>query len=425
MKTASAVLFAGVAAASKAYTTIYPCPDCPTSLAPPACTVTKQYQPVSTCSVYGKTTSCSTYAYVSTVLSDYDGHNYTVTKTDQPVTVYHTTSTITHTELGYATPSAYATGGYYNANGTSSGAPYPATPYATPTKIWNEKYEKYEVVPYNEMGPHALPGYGGSHLCGEKCHGPDKIKYQPKEVKECYGGKCATYAYIATYGVPKPSVTTYATPGIYTISSYDMTIADPTTMPAEATYVAHSGEAVTYGGMTTSVDKPTTITAPYAVYTTKSKTVTSTIIYTTYVCPHAGKYTVVKPTTTSYSTEHTLVYPTTTEYLAGVYHHTKETVTITKSNEPYTCHYHDSSVYPTTTPAPYGTTSVSKDSYPTGSSTSSAAYPDPSSDYEEPAENYGTPYAGYVKRGGMLERRKPVVKAAAPKVNLNKRVILV
>jgi len=39
----------------------------------------------------------------------------------------------------------------------------------------------------------------------------------------------------------------------------------------------------------------------------------------------------------------------------------------------------------------------------------SAAPPNPSSDHNEPAESYGKTASGYTKRGGLIQRRKPIV----------------
>ncbi|KAH7112848.1 hypothetical protein B0J11DRAFT_542081 [Dendryphion nanum] len=456
MKSISAALFVGVAAAGEAYGNYKPSSSSSsskigyTTIHPghgyEPVTVTSQYQTIPT---YAAGTS-TYYVWVSTVITGYNGLPVTITKTDQDVTLYSTQSTITHYRTepasGYAQPTgAYQTGsgGYYpKSNGTGA--------YPSPVvKPYYELYQKVHEAEYKDLGPKALPNYPGSPLYqGEK----DK---QPVKVKEYQNGKWNNYKHVFDYGVPKPSATTFANPGTYTIPAYDKTVKETYTAPAQATTTCEAGKAVTYGGYTTSVTKPTTITATYPAYETKGtgeNKKTETVYKTkTVTCPNAGKYEIQKPTTTSFTKPTTFVYPTVTVYPPGVYHHTRETVTVTKSNQPYTCSY-QSTDKPTNTPSYPTSTSTSAPSYPTGTTTSYDSYPtstpsgsyptvtkdntypsetpsttgphgpDPSSDYVEPAEAYGTASAGYVKRGGMLQRRKaePEVKKPA-----GKRVILV
>ena len=95
-------------------------------------TVTTQHQPYPTCvsPAYGGK-DCAKWdedAYVSTVIKDYDNNYATITKTAQPVVVYHTKKTITHSATatsGYAAPTGVA----YK-NGTEG--------------CWYELYEKIE-----------------------------------------------------------------------------------------------------------------------------------------------------------------------------------------------------------------------------------------------------------------------------------------
>jgi len=407
MKTTSTLLFAGAAAAqgygyaaapsssSKAgYTTITPGG---TSYGP--VTVTAQYQAVPTYDA--SASSYSDYLYVSTVVTDADDKKCTVTKTEQPVTVYHTKSTKTHTTTYAPAPSAWYP---YGKNGTSNNTPH--------TKTWEELCEKVVEVPYKELGPHALPGYGGSGLC-KTCYGSehhaggdkeDEESYQPAHVKEYKDGKWSSYEVTYTYGAPTPKATTYATPGTYTVPAYDMTVYKTKTMAQEGTYTAAAHKTVTYGGEYTHVTKATTITAAYAACETKGSETKTIIKTTTIYADKPGTYTVAKPTVTSYETEQVCHYPTAVVYPPGVYHHSKETVTVTKTSQAYTCSYGSTSTYPTSTP-----------------STTKPHGPDPSGDHDEPAESYGYATAGYVKRGGMLERRK----AEEKKAPLGKRVILV
>jgi hypothetical protein len=407
MKSATSALFvASVAAAADygygissstpiGYTTITP------GYGKEPVTVTSQYQPIPT--YVSSKSSWAEYPYVSTVITDCDGKKVTITKVEDPVTVYHTKSTITK----YVTEHPAPTGGY----------PY-APKNATTTKAYYELYEKIHECKYKDLGPKVLPGYPGSGLSK---HDKD---HQPVVVKEYKNGKWEQHTQTLVYGEPKPSVTTYDAPGTYTVPAYDLTVETPYTAPAEATKTCDAGKPVTYGGAEISVSYPTTTAVAYGEYETHGDKTKTVIKYKTITAPSAGVYEVAKPTVTSYAHDTTIIYATVTYYAPGVYHHPVETVTITKSGEPYTCSYSQTETYPT--PSAYPTeTPEPTEAYPTETPSGTTPYPaDPSADYPEPAENYGTPYAGYVKRGGMLERRS-ADKAAPKKAQAGKRVILV
>jgi hypothetical protein len=400
MKSASAVIFAtavaaeyGYAPASTSsqagYTTVYPGHG-----AAPV-TVTAQYQPVPTY-VNGK---WEQYEAISTVITDVYGNKISVTAADENLTVYSTKKTITHTVTapveGYAKPT-----GYYGA----SNATYT-------TKTWEELYEEIHEASYDHVGPHGIPGYAGNPKC------KDNKDEQGVTVKKYADGKWSTYAQTFTYGAPKPAVTTYDAPGVYTVPASDITVAHPTTVAVEQTYHAAANVPVTYGGITTSVSKPTTITAAYAACETHGA-VTKTVIHSKVVTiTKAGNYEIVKPTTTVYPSSTDVAYPAVTEYPAGVYHHAAETVTITKPHQAYTCSFEQKSAYavPTAVSAAVSEYAVPSPVAEKSTGTQPPAA-DPSSDYEEPAESYGHASAGYVKRGGVIQRRKAVkvaVKAAA------------
>jgi hypothetical protein len=197
-------------------------------------TVTTQHQPYPTCvsAVYGAK-GCDKWeedAYVFTIIKDYENNYATVIKTEQAVVVYHTKKTFTHSATGCPTP----TGGFAAPTGTA---------YKNGTEgRWYELYEKIEEVPYNKLGPHALPGYPGSGLYIE---GENK---QPVHVKEYKGGKWSEYVYEYSYGTPQPEVTTYEKSGVYIVPSKDVTVNCPVAYPTEATKTAKSGETCTYGG---------------------------------------------------------------------------------------------------------------------------------------------------------------------------------
>ncbi|EUC42103.1 hypothetical protein COCMIDRAFT_8279 [Bipolaris oryzae ATCC 44560] len=364
------------------YTTVYP------GHGKEPVTVTAQYQPVPTY-VNGE---WSEYEAVSTVITDGYGKEVTVTATNQDVTVYATKKTITHTVT--ATPEGYAhPTGYYRGSGESH-----------TNKTWYELCEEIHEMPYDHIGPHALPRYPGNpKYTGNKDE-------QGVTIKKYSGGKWSTYMHTFTYGAPKPQVTTFDAPGVYTVPANDMTVATPTIVTAEQTYHAVANKPVTYGGQIAEVTKPTTIAAVYIGYETEG-TMTNTITHsTTVTCSTAGTYTIVKPTTTVYDHDTTVIYPSITQYEAGVYHHPAETVTVTEAHQPYTCSFEQTSTYPAATSASaYSSAPVysSAPSYSTGEATSTTPYAaDPSSDYDEPIESYGHASAGYVKRGGVLQRRK-------------------
>jgi hypothetical protein len=406
MKSASAVIFATAVAADYGYgapatssklgyTTIYP------GHGKPAVTVTAQHQPVPTY-VNGK---WSEYEVISSVITDAYGNKMTVTATDEDMTVYHTKKTIVHTVTAPGSGFTAPVGGYAKPTGYGG----EKAPYVT--KTWDELFEEIHVVPFNHIGPHAIPGYSGNPNC------KDNKDEQFVTIKEYSGGKWHTKAHTFTYSAPKPSVTTYDAPGVYTVPANDITVAYPTTVAVAETYHATANKPITYGGQTTDVTKPTTITAAYAAYETHGAE-TKTVMHTkTITCTEAGKYTIVKPTTTVYAHDTTIVHPTITNYPAGVYHHSAETVTITKAHQPYTCSFEQTSTYD----VPAATSTRVAYSASTEEATSTVPYaPNPSSDYEEPAESYGHASSGYVKRGGVLQRREAVAAKAGAK-----RVILV
>jgi hypothetical protein len=400
-------------------------------------TVTKQYQPVPTYipAPYSSSTgSWSSYDWVSTIITDYEGKECTVTKTDQPVVIYHSTSMITHysTQYGHTAPTGYNSSmpAYQTQNVT-------ATP--TSTKAYYEFYEKIYEAKYKELGPKALPGYSGSGLWKDK-------KHQIVKVKEYMNGKWINYTQVLTYDAPVPYVTTYETPGTYTVPAYDVTVDTTTTVPVEATYAASADKPVTYGGVTITVTKATTITVGYGAYETYGTNSKAVVQHKTVACPQAGKYTIIEPITTSYNLDTTVAYPTATTYAPGVYSHTKETITITEPNQPYTCTYHSteyvtpypyqtvvslaysgntSNIYTTSTGNVFPTATKNVYSEQPGSPTMTKPHnPDPSSDYDEPAESYGTISSSYVKRGGMLERHSAHGRAVKRR-HPGRRVILI
>lgn len=402
------------------YTTVYPGYD------KYPVTVTTQHQPYPTCvsAGYGGKT-CDKWEedmYVSTTIKDYDGHDKVITKTDEPVVVYHTKKTITHEatgKYGYPTSAAgYAkpTGAAYSKNGTEG--------------CWYELYEKIEEVPYKQLGPHALPGYGGSNLYPE---GKDK---QPVKVKEYKGGKWTEYEHVYNYGKPKEEVKTYEKPGVYTIPSKDVYVDKPYTAPAVATKTAKAGETCTYGGAYAEATETGYMTAGYGAYETKyvnGKPVTETVVkYTTIYVTKTGTVEIAKPTTTVYDHDVEVVYPTAKPYEAGYYHQDAKTITVTKSGESYTCTYEKKDhptpssvngypVYPTKTPSydnGYGYSKPSPSPYkPTEEEHKYPSYPvKGNGTYGQGYEAKTTPVAVYSKsyEHGYPAESSPIKATSTP-----------
>lgn len=352
-------------------------------------TVTTQNQAYPTCvtPAYGEK-DCAKWGedtYVSTVIKDYDNNYATVTNTEQPVVVYHTKTTITHSATG--------TGGYAAPTGTAS--------KNGTAGCWYELYEKIEEVPYKNLGPKALPGYGGSGLYTKG------DKEQPVHVKEYKGGKWSEYDHVYSYGEPKPEVKVYEKPGVYVVPSKDMVVDHPVDHPAEATTTAKAGETCTYGGQSVTATQTGYITAPYAGYKTKvegGKTMTETVIeYTTIYASTTGTYEVTKPTTTVYDHDTEVTYPTAQHYDAGVYHQPAQTVTITSAGQAYTCEYEKTKATPSPMVPGHGKTYGGSNygSYPAHNSSSIAyehSYPassSPASYGSHPAASTPAAYGSY------------------------------
>ncbi|KAI9761306.1 MAG: hypothetical protein M4579_001096 [Chaenotheca gracillima] len=271
-----AVLLASLVstAIAEVLTVVEPCPACPSSIKPHPITVTEQYQTVSTCTPTQTCDSCSTeypftdYVYVSTVIPQAGGKSCTVTKTDQKVTVSQLKTTST----------AYVPAPTKWANSTK-----------TTSKVGHVEVVKIDyIVPYVEIGPSCIPGYGGSGLCSSCAPQKDGSQTQVVEVIECRGNKtCSTYAetwvnkpttpitQIATETVT--SVATCPTNGVYTITITDdhYTTTTVKNAPTKVTAVTTITKTVT---VTTTCDTVTgpAPTAPPATVTPTHPPVVST-----------------------------------------------------------------------------------------------------------------------------------------------------
>ncbi|KAH7364140.1 putative beta-glucosidase btgE [Rhexocercosporidium sp. MPI-PUGE-AT-0058] len=148
--------------------------------------------------------------------------------------------------------------------------------------------------------------------------------------------------------VPTPLATTCPTPGVYTIPATTVTLTQTTTVCGATSTDVPAGTH-TAGGVTTVVEKATTVVCPYAAVETNSDVTTSVIKTTTYVCPSAGTYTIA-PLTTTVTSATVWVYPTPVSYAPGTYIQPEVVTTITKTNVVVFC--------PFTSPAPVKPTST-------------------------------------------------------------------
>lgn len=270
MMRSSILLASGLSASALAQgplATIYPCPSCPTEIAPSAITVTAQYQTVSTCtpvstapsySVYGAVykpeASCSAYPWVSTVIPCAGGSSTTVTKTEQVIKIGYTTTVETS---AYPCATRVPSGqGYAYSNSTCPGP----------------KYTTVELdisCPYKEIGPHALPGYPGSGLCTACDEKDDKGKYQVVTVTKCVDKSCSTYP--ETWVYAKPTTPTSVTSAYYHSSTYCPT-GGIYTIPVTAVYTPHAPEFTKPA--THSFYYTTYVPGPQTIEITKTITVT-------------------------------------------------------------------------------------------------------------------------------------------------------
>ncbi len=120
------------------------------------------------------------------------------------------------------------------------------------------------------------------------------------------------------------------TPGVYTFPATTLVVTETTTVCGASSTVVPSGTH-TLGGVTTVVDKATTIVCPYATTKTENGVVTSVLSTTTYVCPSAGTYTIAPVTTTVTATQVTVVVPVVTTYCPGTYTAPAVVTTVTET----------------------------------------------------------------------------------------------
>ncbi|KAF2838868.1 hypothetical protein M501DRAFT_1004704 [Patellaria atrata CBS 101060] len=382
---------ASLASASKAYTTYTPCADCPAEYSPTPITVTKQYQPITTCSAssseisYGVYTTeypCSTYAYVSTVIpcAGPSGPTYTtVTDTAAYITVshYETTATYTSTPTAYPYPT-----GYTNATTTSA--------YPTYTKVTTYDYK----IPYHKLGKYAIPGYPGSGLDHAAKPKPDGSYHQYVEVVKCVDDVCEEYVdswdytpetKTSTYVVSWSTATYAPTNGVYTFKAPFHSKPYTTSLDnCPKTYTAHAAAT-----KTKTITLSTTVTEVKAYHTSAyastdgvyTYTLSGSVPYTTSV-NHCPKTIPIDYTITKTYTKPAITSCKKTSTSTPYGHHTT-LKTYTKPHDTTYPAYETTPPAYETTPYPYETETPypSETPYPTyPSSTTSPYYPDPSSD---------------------------------------------
>ena len=264
--TASVVLMAGTALAGS-LTTITPCVGCPSSVSQPPITVSAQYQTVSTCA---PTSACArgglcqtsypyeTFAYVSTVIPCAGG-SATITKTDQPVTVSRYRTTVT----SFSTPAGRR--------------------HAKPTPVYSTIGQDY-VLPYNKVGPLAIPGYGGSGLCTDCGEDASGARRQPVAVTECTAGpagtRCVEYTktLVSTSAPSAVSKTAAACSTNFNApSAGTYTFTFPHSAPART--ITANGHTFTVGGQNFNVYASRFIghPGPFRFQTTVTATITQTV----------------------------------------------------------------------------------------------------------------------------------------------------
>ncbi|UPK99527.1 hypothetical protein LCI18_010462 [Fusarium solani-melongenae] len=209
----------------------------------------------------------------------------------------------------------------------------------------------------------------------------------PKPTYEAPKPKPTTTKVVEVPVVPVPTPQEYncPTPGTYTFPATTLTVTESTTVCVGESTKVPSGTH-TFGGVTTVVEQPTTITCPYAKETEHEGKVTSVIETTVFVCPTAGTYT-IGPVTKSCTEETVLVYPVPTSYAPGTYTAPEQVVTVTETDYVYVCPYSQVGI-PTSSKVP----EAPKPTYVAPKPTYEAPKPKPTTAvYEAPKEKPSTP----------------------------------
>ncbi|KAI0019563.1 glycoside hydrolase family 17 protein [Xylariomycetidae sp. FL0641] len=167
--------------------------------------------------------------------------------------------------------------------------------------------------------------------------------------------------------VPTPVPHTASTTGTYTFPATTITLTETTSAITPSTTVVTG--TVPVGGVTTVVSHSTVVTCPYASVSTGESTTTTVIATTSYVCPSAGTYTPVPPTTITATTPSTVTVPVVATFTPGTYTQPELTTVVTATSTTIWC--------PFDTPAPAPTTSSTAVVVPPPATTSSVVAPPP------------------------------------------------
>ena len=325
--------------------TVTPCPSCPKSVMPPPVTITAQYQPVSTCtpetvcSTHSKSESCkvepscSTYDWVSTEIPCLGGTTSTlVTKTDQIVELSHVSTVLTDL--------------------------YPI-PCPTKAPSWNGTAPRYQKenctstalttmivdisCPYDEMGPMAMPPWGGSGLCKTCASDVNGTKSQGVHVSKCLNGACSTYSETWVSRTPAPTTSTSTakfSSSAYCSSSGVNTI--PVTTTCTPTGAAYTQPVTSTFSITTSVPSPQTVDITTVITVTFTGKPAPTVpssksvapVSTSTFCSENGMHTIpitqtFTPTNPAYTPVTTTVFYTTSVTNAPTHIGCTTTITVT------------------------------------------------------------------------------------------------
>ena len=205
--------------------------------------------------------------------------------------------------------------------------------------------------------------------------------------------------------LPTPVITSFSSPGVYTVPAKTLTVTDSTTVCGATGTEVPSGTH-TVGGVTTVVETATTVTCPVATVKPSGTTVTSVIENTSYVCPSAGTYTIA-PITTFVPSSTMLVYPTPATYTPGTYTKPEQTMTVTNTDYHYVCPESSTSSSPVPTSSATPTSTPALDlgiSLSVGLGASSTSAVPSSTPSNSPSNVMGMTYSPYANDGGCKDQ---------------------
>ena len=212
-----------------------------------------------------------------------------------------------------------------NYGGSSSGVPEDSVVTVVP--VYESDADATTTVPVSEVAYETSISYVDS---------PSSIPVAASSSIPVVASSSAPVA-VPEVPAPTPAYSTFTEPGTYTIPATTITISE-TEVVCNAEQTTLTAGDNTYGGVTTVVPAPTTVTVPYATVEVEDETTTSKIVETVYVCPTAGTYTVA-PTTSHVEEDTPVTYVVPTTIAPGTYTAPEQTVTVTKTNQVVVCPY--------------------------------------------------------------------------------------